>query len=618
MEKRYKVRYNTEEALQYIIDPGSDSELSDFEDDDGEDLDSSKNLAFTNRGHISSFEAISKEVLECNDIAGEPMGHSGIDDQVDSRKNYKEESHTSIDAKKHSYRWRNRKPPKTDATFTGPQFSLPPENFDKLTPFWYFKHFWDDSMTQQLVDQTNLYSVQKTGTSINTKKSEIEQLIGMQLKMGIVQMPKYNSYWAGETRYSAIADVMPLNRYRKLRQFLHVNDNSKKDNPENRYNKLYKIEPILKSLRENCQKLEQEEFQAIDEQIVPAKTKFSGMRQYNPRKPHKWGFKNFVRAGESGMIYDFFFYTGATTAGGEKTSARKVVLELCNSMLSGCNYKLFYDNWFTTLDLCLDLKEKGILTTATIRSNRLSGCILKNEAEMRKDGRGSSTFQTDQNTGMVVLRWYDNKCVTLVSTYLSVDESVLVKRWNSAAKSYVDVTCPIIVKAYNTSMGGVDLADMLIALYRCKIKTKRWYLVLLFHAVDIAKVNAWLLYRRFCSQMNVPVKKQLSLLDFVAQLSEGLINTGKLGRSKQAVGRPKKRSSQQLPEQQPKRGRAPKTLLPDVDSRYDQLGHWACYDGKKNRCRLCKVGYSRISCEKCKVSLCLTSERNCFRNFHTL
>lgn len=365
---------------------------------------------------------------------------------------------------------------------------------------------------------------------------------------------------------------MPLNRYRKLRQFLHANDNSKKDNPENKGNKLYKIEPILKSLRENCQKLEEEEFQAIDEQIVSAKTKFSGIRQYNPRKPHKWGLKNFIRAGQSGMIYDFFFYTGAAKDGEEKSSARNVVLQLCNNMLTGCNYKLFYDNWFTTLDLCLDLKERGILTTGT-SSNHLAGCNLKNEAEMKKDGRGCFTFQTDQNTGMVILRWYDNKCVTLVSTYLNVDESVIVKRWNLANKCYVDIVCPIIVKAYNTSMGGVDLADMLIALYRCKIKTKRWYLILLFHAVDIAKVNAWLLYKRFCSQMNVPGKKRLSLLSFIAKIAESLTKAGKPEITKQPVRRPE--------EQQPKKGRAPKTVLPDIDSRYDQLGHWALYHEKR-------------------------------------
>ncbi len=55
-------------------------------------------------------------------------------------------------------------------------------------------------MTQQLVEQTNLYSVQKTGRNIGTSKNEMEQFIGIQMKMGIVKMPRYQSYWAAETR----------------------------------------------------------------------------------------------------------------------------------------------------------------------------------------------------------------------------------------------------------------------------------------------------------------------------------------------------------------------------------------------------------------------------------
>eukprot|EP00795_Rhopilema_esculentum_P011163 gene11163-20060_t len=426
METRCKVRYNLEEALQYVVTPGSDSEISDLEDDDGEDLD---------KIQLEREPCQEASVMSDNcEIIEDGIEDASQSDEVNSGK----EGNSSAATKKHSYRWSSRKPPVTDATFSGPQFSLPPDNFDQLTPLWYFNQFWDDTMTNQLVEQTNLYSVQKTGTNILTHKNEIEQLIGIQLKMGIVKMPKYNSYWAGETKYSPIADVMALNRYRKLRQFLHANDNSEKDNPESKGNKLYKIDPILQSLRENCQKIEQEEFQSIDEQIVPAKTKFSGIRQYNPKKPHKWGFKNFVRAGQSGMIYDFFFYTGAASAGGEKTSAKNVVLKLCENVLTGCNYKVFFDNWFATLDLCLVLKERGILTTATIRNNRLAGCTLKSEKEMKKDGRGSFGFKTDQNTGMVVLRWFDNKCVTLVSTYLNVDETVNVKRWNSSSKTHVD------------------------------------------------------------------------------------------------------------------------------------------------------------------------------------
>ena len=127
-----------------------------------------------------------------------------------------------------------------------------------------------------------------------------------------------------------------------------------------------------------------------------------------------------MRDSESELIYNLFLYTGATTAGGEKPYVRKVALKLCNNVV-WMPLETLLSPGFTTVDLCLDLKEKGILTTATIRSNFLGSCTLKTEAEMRTAGRGSSTCQTDQNKSLVILHWYDNKCVTLVSTHLSVD-----------------------------------------------------------------------------------------------------------------------------------------------------------------------------------------------------
>ena len=84
------------------------------------------------------------------------------------------------------------------------------------------------------------------------------------------------------------------------------------------------------------------------------------------------------------------------------------------------------------------------------------------------------------------MRWFDNICVQLVSTFSSPISLSSVKRWNSKNKSHVNVSCPEIAKEYNKSMGGVDLADMLISLYCTPIKTKRWYLKLIFHCVDIS------------------------------------------------------------------------------------------------------------------------------------
>ena len=40
------------------------------------------------------------------------------------------------------------------------------------------------------------------------------------------------------------------------------------------------------------------------------KQTLSGIRQYNPKKPKKWGVIMIVRAGQSRMMYDFFLYAG--------------------------------------------------------------------------------------------------------------------------------------------------------------------------------------------------------------------------------------------------------------------------------------------------------------------
>ena len=83
-------------------------------------------------------------------------------------------------------------------------------------------------------------------------------------------------------------------------------DNTTKENPENKTEKLFKIRPILEGIRANCIKLEPEEGQLLDEQLISGKMKSSGIRQYNPQRAQKWGYKMFVRAGQSGFIPFFW------------------------------------------------------------------------------------------------------------------------------------------------------------------------------------------------------------------------------------------------------------------------------------------------------------------------
>ena len=90
-----------------------------------------------------------------------------------------------------------------------------------------------------------------------------------------------------------------------------------------------------------------------------------------------------------------------------------------------------FDNWFCTMQLLLTMQSLGIPTTATSRANRLAGCPLKSDKELKKDSRGSSSYKTDANSGILMLGWYDNKSVQLVSTFRSPDSAGTVKRWDS-------------------------------------------------------------------------------------------------------------------------------------------------------------------------------------------
>ena len=201
------------------------------------------------------------------------------------------------------------------------------------------------------------------------------------------------------------------------------------------------------SLRKRCHTLDKEESLSIGKQIVPAKTKRSGIRQYNPRKPVEWGFKMYVLAGVSGVMYDFFLYCGANSTKFGDSSTRSCALELCETIPMNQNYKLFFDNWFSTLSLCVELKNMGILTTATLRKDRLGKCPLSSTKEMTGTGRGPIDYRVDMNTGLPVVKWLDNGEVHLVSIYDTVEPVSEVERWDKRNKQYIQVSCPSIVKS---------------------------------------------------------------------------------------------------------------------------------------------------------------------------
>ena len=69
-----------------------------------------------------------------------------------------------------------------------------PPVLDTRTALQYFSDFITPAMIESMVEHTNQYSIQNTGSSIGTTTKEMEQVMGMYFRMGIVKMPGYRVY----------------------------------------------------------------------------------------------------------------------------------------------------------------------------------------------------------------------------------------------------------------------------------------------------------------------------------------------------------------------------------------------------------------------------------------
>lgn len=92
-----------------------------------------------------------------------------------------------------------------------------------------------------------------------------------------------------------------------------------------------------------------------------------------------------------------------------------------------------------------------------------------------------------------------------------------INRFDKKTKRILDVNCPAIIKDYNRHMGGVDLLDSLIGRYKIRMRTKKWYMRIWYHLIDVTVVNAWLLYRRV--EVLNGRKPTMSLFDFRLNVS---------------------------------------------------------------------------------------------------
>lgn len=161
-----------------------------------------------------------------------------------------------------------------------------------------------------------------------------------------------------------------------------------------------------------------------------------------------------------------------------------------------------------------------------------------------------------------------------------------VERWSPAEKRRVRVPQPAAISAYNKNMGGVDMMDQAIAVYRSRIRQKKWWWPIFAYLLDASVVNAW--------KLNKAILKNQRCVVTLLSFRRHLIALHYLKK----YGAPSSQGRQ--------------VALPSTSIRLDGLNHWPQSIPSQRRCAQCS-GKALFICSKCQIDL----HSKCFALYHT-
>ena len=511
--------------------------------------------------------------------------------------------------------WKNKSLilPQQQLKFRG-KTDLPGDILELETPYAFFRRFFSDDLLERIVEQTILYSIQvDPNKPLDLTVNELRKFLGICCVMSYIHVPSTRDYWSTVYGNEMIRNTMASKRFEKIRQFLQFNDNTRDlpvANPD--HDRLHKVRPVIEHLRVKFAQVPFEESMSVDEQICATKAR-SVIKQYLPSKPHKWGYKIYVLCGLSGYAYDFEIYTGQENNPNLRLpeepdlgASSNIVVRLSRKIEKNVSHKIYFDNYFTSMKLMVYLARNGILALGTVRRNRIPNSKMPAQKEMKSRGNSIEMTTTVEDVEVSCVAWLDNKQVMLMSSFAGRIPLSDISRYDRKMKQTTQISCPNVVKIYNQHMGGVDLLDSHMGRHRNKMRSKKWYMRIFYHMMDVTIINAWLLFKAVHNK-----EEHMRLADFRALVAEALCKADQLVTPKR--GRP----SDQVEKQLSKKRRGPSVSVPVSDVRNDRLDHWPEWRDSRQRCRLPNCGaLTFVCCTKCGNHLCFNKGKNCFQKFH--
>ena len=167
-------------------------------------------------------------------------------------------------------------------------------------------------------------------------------------------------------------------------------------------------------------------------------------------------------------------------------------------------YNITTDNYFTSHNLADKLKQKQTTIVGTVRKQRRE--IPKVEDLMNmKALHSTEVFRSSSDCLLTVYKAKRSKNVYVLS---SLHRSVSIDNQHSKM-------IPETVEFYNSTKYGVDIFDQMARYHSCKTGTRRWPMVVFFDIIDMAAINAWII---FCIISGESMPRRQFMLKLISEL----------------------------------------------------------------------------------------------------
>ncbi|XP_026059293.1 uncharacterized protein LOC113043955 [Carassius auratus] len=428
---------------------------------------------------------------------------------------------------------------------------------DALTAFLCL---FDDGMLKHIRDCTVAEAHQHRGdSSWDLTVAELKAFIALLYIRGAqgAKNMDLGSLWSEKWGFPFFKETIARNRFREIMRFLRF------DKKETRRVRLQDDRFALVSATWNkfiqnsiaCYKPGADI--TIDEQLFPTKARCRFL-QYMGNKPDKFGIKFWLAAD----VRSKYMLNGAPFLGKEEARSRgqlvgeSVVLKLAEPFL-GKGRNITTDNFFTSLKLATALQAK---------KTSLVGTMGKSKRELPPSAKEQAQLYNTKvlKCADATLTIYQGKPRKNVCILSSVHTSVGITDGPKAK--------PESVTYYNNTKYGVDVLDQMARAYSVKGGMRRWPVAVFYNILDLAGINAHILFKE-CTSSKIARRK------FLLRLAEEL-------RAEFMEG---KRAASQLT-QGPNQKNQPPQLTP-----------------KRRQCqvrRICKQNKTHDTCCKCHKPVC--------------